>query len=94
MASSISVADDGCGGELWLCIARPSMTKLPGNGIDTNTLNSFHLHTIFNFDVVSSTTNTTREIYLMADFLPPSGPPPPKVPEGWKAVWNEQYKEW
>lgn len=22
------------------------------------------------------------------------GPPPPKVPEGWKAVWNEQYHEW
>lgn len=30
----------------------------------------------------------------MADFIPPSGPPPPKVPEGWKAQWNEQYKEW
>lgn len=30
----------------------------------------------------------------MADFIPPSGPPPPKVPEGWKAVWNDQYKEW
>lgn len=30
----------------------------------------------------------------MADFLPPAGPPPPKVPEGWKAQWNEQYKEW
>lgn len=30
----------------------------------------------------------------MADFAPPSGPPPPKVPEGWKALWNEQYKEW
>lgn len=30
----------------------------------------------------------------MADFAPPSGPPPPKVPEGWKAVWNDQYKEW
>jgi hypothetical protein len=27
-------------------------------------------------------------------FAPPPGPPPPKVPEGWKAVWNEQYKEW
>lgn len=22
------------------------------------------------------------------------GPPPPKVPEGWKAVWNDQYHEW
>lgn len=22
------------------------------------------------------------------------GPPPPKVPEGWKAQWNDQYKEW
>ncbi|SLM35843.1 WW domain [Lasallia pustulata] len=30
----------------------------------------------------------------MADFVPPSGPPPPKVPEGWKALWNDQYKEW
>ncbi|KAF2397216.1 hypothetical protein EJ06DRAFT_533404 [Trichodelitschia bisporula] len=30
----------------------------------------------------------------MADFIPPTGPPPPKVPEGWKAVWNDQYKEW
>jgi len=30
----------------------------------------------------------------MADFAPPPGPPPPKVPEGWKAVWNPQYNEW
>ena len=30
----------------------------------------------------------------MADYVSPSGPPPPKVPEGWKAQWNEQYKEW
>ncbi|EME86864.1 uncharacterized protein MYCFIDRAFT_71596 [Pseudocercospora fijiensis CIRAD86] len=30
----------------------------------------------------------------MSDFAPPVGPPPPKVPEGWKAVWNDQYKEW
>ncbi|OIW27478.1 hypothetical protein CONLIGDRAFT_432408 [Coniochaeta ligniaria NRRL 30616] len=30
----------------------------------------------------------------MADFEAPSGPPPPKVPEGWIARWNEQYKEW
>ncbi len=30
----------------------------------------------------------------MSDFAPPPGPPPPKVPEGWKAVYNEQYKEW
>ncbi|RYF30497.1 MAG: hypothetical protein EOO38_32335, partial [Cytophagaceae bacterium] len=22
------------------------------------------------------------------------GPPPPRVPEGWKAVWNDQYSEW
>lgn len=26
--------------------------------------------------------------------LTPQGPPPPKVPEGWKAVWNDQYHEW
>jgi len=30
----------------------------------------------------------------MSEFAPPSTPPPPKVPEGWKAQWNEQYKEW
>ncbi|KAK4130925.1 hypothetical protein BT67DRAFT_205987 [Trichocladium antarcticum] len=30
----------------------------------------------------------------MADFDAPPGPPPPKVPEGWIARWNEQYKEW
>lgn len=30
----------------------------------------------------------------MSDFAPPVGPPPPKVPEGWKAVWNEQYSEY
>ncbi|KAK5258193.1 WW domain-containing protein wwm1, partial [Exophiala xenobiotica] len=30
----------------------------------------------------------------MADYIPPTGPPPPRVPEGWKAVFNDQYKEW
>ncbi|KAI9684666.1 MAG: hypothetical protein M1829_000040 [Trizodia sp. TS-e1964] len=34
----------------------------------------------------------------MADaFAPPAGPPPPKapsVPEGWKAQFNDEYKEW
>ncbi|MCJ1387222.1 hypothetical protein MMC18_000062 [Xylographa bjoerkii] len=30
----------------------------------------------------------------MADFLPPSTPPPPRVPSGYKAVWNAEYKEW
>ncbi|KIX09031.1 uncharacterized protein Z518_00109 [Rhinocladiella mackenziei CBS 650.93] len=30
----------------------------------------------------------------MSEYAPPAGPPPPKVPEGWKAVFNEQYKEW
>src|SRR6266498_2053869 len=30
----------------------------------------------------------------MADFEAPSGPPPPKVPEGWVARWNDHYKEW
>ncbi|KAI4130703.1 MAG: hypothetical protein LQ338_001604 [Usnochroma carphineum] len=30
----------------------------------------------------------------MSDYAPPSGPPPPKVPEGWKALWNQQYSEW
>jgi hypothetical protein len=30
----------------------------------------------------------------MADFNAPPGPPPPQVPEGWVARWNDQYKEW
>jgi hypothetical protein len=30
----------------------------------------------------------------MASFAPPTGPPPPQVPSGWKAVFNDQYKEW
>lgn len=30
----------------------------------------------------------------MSDFAAPSGPPPPKVPAGWKAQWNDQYQEW
>ncbi|KAI5303311.1 hypothetical protein KEM56_007685, partial [Ascosphaera pollenicola] len=25
---------------------------------------------------------------------PPSGPPPPAVPPGWKAQFDERYKEW
>ncbi|KAF1814573.1 hypothetical protein P152DRAFT_480736 [Eremomyces bilateralis CBS 781.70] len=28
------------------------------------------------------------------DDLAKDGPPPIKVPEGWKAIWNEHYKEW
>merc|ERR1711977_537047 len=34
------------------------------------------------------------DLDLMADYAPPTGPPPPRVPEGWKAVFNDQYKEW
>lgn len=30
----------------------------------------------------------------MNDFAPPEGPPPPKVPAGYKAVYNHEYKEW
>ncbi|KAK2766185.1 hypothetical protein FQN54_007701 [Arachnomyces sp. PD_36] len=30
----------------------------------------------------------------MADFAPPPGPPPPVVPEGWKAQFDSNYKEW
>lgn len=30
----------------------------------------------------------------MADYAPPANPPPPKVPEGWKAIWNTQYSEY
>jgi hypothetical protein len=25
---------------------------------------------------------------------PPAGPPPPEVPKGWKAHWDETYKAW
>ena len=32
--------------------------------------------------------------FRMSDFIPPTGPPPPKVPEGWKVQWNDQYSEW
>ncbi|PYH60726.1 WW domain-containing protein [Aspergillus niger CBS 101883] len=27
-------------------------------------------------------------------FAPPSGPPPPSVPEGWKAQFDDRYKQW
>jgi len=30
----------------------------------------------------------------MADFVPPPGPPPPTLPAGYKAVWNDQYNAW
>lgn len=30
----------------------------------------------------------------MSSYAPPAGPPPPRVPDGWKAVWNDQYQEW
>ncbi|KAK5997838.1 hypothetical protein PT974_00201 [Cladobotryum mycophilum] len=33
----------------------------------------------------------------MADYAPPTGPPPPRAPEvpaGWTVRWNDQYKEW
>lgn len=35
-----------------------------------------------------------RKSPQMSDFAPPTGPPPPWVPEGWKAVWNDQYQEY
>jgi len=30
----------------------------------------------------------------MSDYAPPTGPPPPRVPEGWKAIWNAQYSQY
>lgn len=27
-------------------------------------------------------------------FAPPSGPPPPSVPEGWKAQYDDRYHAW
>jgi len=29
----------------------------------------------------------------MSDFVPPEGPPPPKVPKGWVAKWDSRYNE-
>lgn len=30
----------------------------------------------------------------MASFNPPPGPPPPSVPEGWKAQYDDRYQTW
>ncbi|KAJ5149301.1 hypothetical protein N7448_000879 [Penicillium atrosanguineum] len=30
----------------------------------------------------------------MSSFNPPPGPPPPSVPEGWKAQYDERYQTW
>ena len=49
----------------------------------------------FPFKSHSSSLSSARNVGVpMADFAPPSGPPPPQVPQGWKAIWNEQYQEW
>ena len=44
-------------------------------------------------------TSVTRLFYLShlksaTMVKPPTGPPPPTVPEGWKAHWNDDYKTW
>ncbi|KAJ5655642.1 hypothetical protein N7507_007592 [Penicillium longicatenatum] len=31
---------------------------------------------------------------MSASFTPPSGPPPPSVPEGWKAQYDDRYQAW
>ncbi|KAJ5709618.1 hypothetical protein N7493_009909 [Penicillium malachiteum] len=31
---------------------------------------------------------------MSAPFAPPPGPPPPAVPEGWKAQYDERYQTW
>ncbi|KAJ6085966.1 hypothetical protein N7486_010247 [Penicillium sp. IBT 16267x] len=31
---------------------------------------------------------------MSAPFTPPPGPPPPSVPEGWKAQYDERYQAW
>lgn len=30
----------------------------------------------------------------MSSFAPPPGPPPPSVPDGWKAQYDDRYKAW
>lgn len=29
----------------------------------------------------------------MDEFSPPTGPPPPRLPDGWKAVWSNEYND-
>lgn len=31
---------------------------------------------------------------MAEQFLPPTGPPPPQVPEGFNAAWSDQYQAW
>ncbi|KAI1965856.1 medium-chain fatty acid-CoA ligase faa2 [Ophidiomyces ophidiicola] len=39
-------------------------------------------------------TSTARENTDDMSFAPPSSPPPPQVPEGWKAQYHDGYKQW
>lgn len=40
-----------------------------------------------------STTKYTRDSGIVEDFVPPPGPPPPIVPEGWIARFNDRYQQ-
>lgn len=35
-----------------------------------------------------------NKVYTVTMVAVPAGPPPPSVPEGWKAHWNADYKAW
>jgi len=65
-----------------------STAYLNPHGIPQLTLS--HLELIVERNIYNQQTKSST----MADFVPPPGPPPPKVPEGWKALWNDTYKEW
>lgn len=40
-----------------------------------------------------STTKYPRDSGIVEDFVPPPGPPPPIVPEGWIARFNDRYQQ-
>jgi WW domain len=38
--------------------------------------------------------NPYRDSGIGEEFAPPQGPPPPAVPEGWTARFDEHYQRW
>jgi len=74
-------------------VALPQMTLLLGIASFLHALSLTTTPPLFSsllplsFHLINLITN-------MADYAAPAGPPPPKVPAGWKAVWNAQYSEW
>ncbi|EEP79234.1 conserved hypothetical protein [Uncinocarpus reesii 1704] len=38
--------------------------------------------------------NHSEKSLVFMSFAPPSGPPPPPVPEGWRAQYSDAYRQW